>query len=337
MKRRIPILLVVVAVAAAVYFFYHRPAQNVSAGNSLRLSGNIEAHESVVSFKVQGRVVDLPVEEGQWVEAEAVLARLEGDDLRQQAALDQAATGVRAAELQLAEAGARRQEVEAAQQVLRDAQADLEQKKLDFQRADTLFREKVGPEQARDQADTNLKRATAAVERAKENLSQLREGTRKEQIAIARANLKQAQERAELSKLNVDYTVLRAPKAGVVVVRHAELGEVVNPGTPVVTMADLDHVWLRAYLPETELGHVRWGQEAVIKTDTFHNKTYQGKVSFISSKAEFTPKTVQTSKERVTLVYRVKIDLENPKHELKPGMPADADIWLGQGDPPCLR
>ena len=330
MKRRIPVILIVLAVAAAVYYFYYRSANQVEAGNTLRLSGNIEAHESVVSFKVQGRIVELPVEEGQWVEPGTVLARIEGDDFRQQTALDEATARVRAAELQLAEAGARRQEVEAAEQVLRDAQADLEQKKLDFERADTLFREKVGSQQVRDQAATNLKRATAAVERAQENLSQLREGTRKEQIAIARANLKQAQERVELSKLNVEYTVLRAPKAGVVVVRHAELGEVVNPGTPVVTMADLDNVWLRAYLPETELGRVRWGQEAAIKTDTFRNKTYRGTVSFISSKAEFTPKTVQTTKERVTLVYRVKIDLENSNHELKPGMPADAEIQLTQ-------
>ncbi len=330
MKRRIPVILIVLAAAAAAWFFYSRSANNVEAANTLRLSGNIEAHESVVSFKVQGRIVELPVEEGQWVEPGTVLARIEGDDFRQQTALDEATARVRAAELQLAEAGARRQEVEAAEQVLRDARADLEQKKLDFERADTLFREKVGSQQVRDQAETNLKRATATVERAQENLSQLREGTRKEQIDIARANLKQAQERVQLSKLNVEYSVLRAPKAGVVVVRHAELGEVVNPGTPVVTMADLDNVWLRAYLPETELGRVRWGQEAAIKTDTFRNKTYRGKVSFISSKAEFTPKTVQTSKERVTLVYRVKIDLENPNHELKPGMPADAEIQLPQ-------
>ena len=114
--------------------------------------------------------------------------------------------------------------------------------------------------------------------------------------------------------------------SGVVLVRQAELGEVVSAGTPVVTIADVDHLWMRGYLNETDLGRVKWGQSATIHTDTFSDKTYQGRVSFISSQAEFTPKSVETHKERVTLVYRIKIDLDNPNHELKPGMPADAVI-----------
>jgi len=116
----------------------------------------------------------------------------------------------------------------------------------------------------------------------------------------------------------------------VVVVRDAEPGEVVAPNTPVATIADLDHLWLRAYVSETDLGRVRWRQEATVRTDTFPGKTYRGRISFISDKAEFTPKSVQTFKERVTLVYRIKIDVENPNHELKPGMPADATIELSK-------
>jgi HlyD family secretion protein len=122
------------------------------------------------------------------------------------------------------------------------------------------------------------------------------------------------------------YTVLSAPVSGVVLVRQTELGEVVSPGTPVVTIADVDHLWVRGYLNETDLGRVRWGQSATVHTDTYPDKAYQGRVSFISSQAEFTPKSVETHKERVTLVYRIKIDLDNPNHELKPGMPADAVI-----------
>ena len=106
------------------------------------------------------------------------------------------------------------------------------------------------------------------------------------------------------------------------------------PGTPVVTLADLDHIWLRAYLPETDLGRIRWGQDAVITTDTYPGKQYHGRVSFIASDAEFTPKSVQTYKERVTLVYRIKIDIDNPSHELKPGMPADAHITLASENAP---
>ncbi len=96
------------------------------------------------------------------------------------------------------------------------------------------------------------------------------------------------------------------------------------PGTPVVTLADLDHVWLRAYINETDIGKVRYGEEADVTTDTYPGKIYKGRVSFISANAEFTPKSVETHAERVTLVYRIRIDIENPTHELVPGMPADA-------------
>ena len=138
---------------------------------------------------------------------------------------------------------------------------------------------------------------------------------------VARQNL-------EMSRIRLDYTFLRAPTSGVVTVRQAELGEIMAPGTPVVTIAGVDHLWLRGYIAETDLGRVRWGQPASVTTDTFPGKTYPGRVSFIASQAEFTPKSVETHKERVTLVYRIKIDLENPGHELKPGMPADAVISL---------
>jgi HlyD family secretion protein len=102
----------------------------------------------------------------------------------------------------------------------------------------------------------------------------------------------------------------------------------VSPGTPIVTLADLDHPWLRVYVAETDLGKVRWGQAVDVKTDTYPGKTYHGRISFISSEAEFTPKSVQTEKERVTLVYRVKVDVGNPNQELKPGMPADAVVQV---------
>jgi HlyD family secretion protein len=101
----------------------------------------------------------------------------------------------------------------------------------------------------------------------------------------------------------------------------------------VVTLADLDHIWLRAYVAETDLGSIHWGQEATVTTDTYPGKQYHGRISFISSDAEFTPKSVQTNKERITLVYRIKIDIDNPNHELKPGMPADAQIDLAAASP----
>ena len=129
-----------------------------------------------------------------------------------------------------------------------------------------------------------------------------------------------------MAEIVLGYTTLRAPFDGVIVVRQAELGEIMAPGTPVVTLADLDHVWLRAYINEPDIGKIRLGQDVVVKTDTYPGKTYSGRVSFISSAAEFTPKSVETHAERITLVYRIRIDISNPTHELVPGMPADAAL-----------
>jgi membrane fusion protein YbhG len=288
----------------------------------------------LVSFKVQGRIVELPVEEGQSVQAGALLARLDIDDYRQRVLIDEANVRVRQSNLALTLAGTREQEIKAAQQTMLDAQADMQQKKLDYDRAQRLFSEDAISAQDRDLADTALKRARATFQAAEQKYNEALEGSRKEDIAIAQANLKEASANLGMSRVNLDYTVLRAPTAGVITVRQAELGEVVVPGTPVVTLADLDHIWLRAYVAETDVGRVRWGQDAVITTDTYPHKQYHGRISFIASDAEFTPKSVQTYKERVTLVYRIKIDIDNASRELKPGMPADANITLAANTTP---
>jgi len=325
MKRTVLIILGALAVMAGGYL-YVRTAANQAADTTLRISGNIEAHESVVSFKVQGRIVELPVQEGQYVKQGDLLARLDNDDYGQQVSVDEATVGTREAELELAVAGSRVQEIQAAKQTLIDAQADLELKRAEFRRRQALLAEQGVSREDLDNAASNLKRAQATYERIKQTYDQIVEGTRKEEIAVRRANLAFAREALQMSRVKLAYTVLSAPVSGVVLVRQTELGEVVSPGTPVVTIADVDHLWVRGYLNETDLGRVRWGQSATVHTDTYPDKAYQGRVSFISSQAEFTPKSVETHKERVTLVYRIKIDLDNPNHELKPGMPADAVI-----------
>jgi len=331
MKPKIAIVVVIgVLAAAVVYFFYFRPRWTAekSQPNVLKLSGNIETHESIVGFKVSGRIVDLPIEEGQWVQPGAVLARLDTADYRQQLEMDEAAVQVQRTQLDLGLAGTRPQQLEVARQALVNAKADLAQKQLDYTRAETLYREQVGSQVARDQAETNLKSAQTTAHSAQQQYDQALEGTRKEQLAVDRAQLVQAVQKADLSRVYLGYTTLRAPKAGVILVRDAELGEVVAPNTPVITLGDLDHVWLRAYVNETDLGRIHWGQPVTVRTDSYPGKVYHGRISFIASQAEFTPKSVQTFQERVTLVYRIKIDLENSNHELKPGMPADAEIQL---------
>jgi HlyD family secretion protein len=325
MKRVIPLLLLLAIGGGVVYFhpqWYRKPA----ATNALKLSGNIEAHESLVSFKVTGRIIDLPVDEGMTVKAGDLLSRLDNDDYRQQVAVDDATAHQRARQLTLALAGSRPQDVEAARLAMLDAQADLDQKKRDFARFEALYEKDEIPGQTRDQAATNATRARSTYDRAQQVYSELVEGTRKEELEVDRANIHQANQVIELSHIKLAYTILRAPFSGVVLVRQAELGEVVSPGTPIVTLGDLDHLWVRVYVPETDLGKVNLGQFVNVHTDSFPGKTYPGRVSFISSEAEFTPKSVQTEQERVTLVYRVKVDLDNPRQELKPGMPADVEI-----------
>ena len=337
MKRFIPVAILLIAAIVAGIYYYPRLTSKPAPVTQLALSGNMEAHESLVSFKVPGRILELPVEEGQSVAAGALLARLDDEDYKQRVRMDESTVRVRESSLALAQAGARVQEVKAAQQNMLDAQAALDQRKIDNERAQQLFAKDEISAQDRDNAATALKRAAAVLEGARQRYEEAVEGTRKEEIAVAQANLGQSRASLGMSRVNLDYTILRAPSAGVITVRQAELGEVVSPGSPVVTLADLDHLWLRAYIAETDLGRIHWGQDAAITTDTYPGKQYHGRISFISSTAEFTPKSVQTNKERVTLVYRIKIDVENPNHELKPGMPADAHIELATANAPTSK
>ena len=320
MKTRIVLLVAVLTFGAGAWTGYSLFFKDGSPTDSLLVSGNIEAHESVVSFKaVQSRVVELPFDEGQWVKAGTILARLDDSDYRQQVAINEAA--LRVQEQMLASA---MQKLEAARATISNDNADLAQKKIDYSRSQNLWNEKIISGDQRDHTETALKQSNAAMQR---DLAM--EHGAEQDIAVVKASIRNASENLELAKIMLGYTTLRAPFSGVILTRQTELGEVMQPGTPVVTLADLDHVWLRAYVAETDLGRIRWGQAATVHTDTYPDRAYPGQISFIASEAEFTPKSVETHKERVTLVYRIKIDVENPRHELKPGMPADATIHLG--------
>jgi HlyD family secretion protein len=171
-----------------------------------------------------------------------------------------------------------------------------------------------------------VEQARAALAGAEERLSLVKEGARRETIDQARARRRQAAEGLALAKTRLSHATVVSPLSGTVLSRNAEPGEYVAAGTPVVTVADLRDVWLRAYIPETDLGKVRLGQAVAVTTDSFPGKKYGGTVSFIAPDAEFTPKSVQTQKERVKLVYRIKVTVANPAAELKPGMPADTMI-----------
>jgi HlyD family secretion protein len=255
--------------------------------------------------------------------------------------------------------GNRPQDIQQSGAAVTDAKAQLDYAKSDWDRAQVLFKNEDISRQQYDQFRMKLDSATAMLHQAEERYSLMKEGARAEDIAGARAVVARAQaavktaeanrlelqrkeeelgaRRAEIdrsraqegiSESQLGDTAVYAPMDGMVLVKSAEVGEVIAAGTNVMTIGDLDHPWLRAYVSETDLGRVKVGQTVKLTTDSFPNKTYTGHITFISSDAEFTPKQIQTKEERVKLVYRLKIEVENSAHELKSNMPIDAEIIL---------
>ncbi len=292
---------------------------------------------------------------------------LKNIELQDQATLQevsQAESAVEAAQakLQLLLAGSRPQEIQQAKAGLEQNQADLVKRKADMDRAQKLFKDNYISAQDWDSAKNAYEVALANHKKAEENYALVVEGPRKEEIDAARAQWEQSKASLKLAKAHriqvdvlrqdlataqaqvkeaasaievintqIEYSNLYAPISGVVLVKNTEVGEFIVPGGAVVTLGDVKRPWLKAYINEADLGKVKLGQKVSVTTDSHPGKIYPGKIIFISSEAEFTPKNVQTAKERVKLVYRIKVNLENPQGELKPGMPADARIHVKEG------
>ena len=328
MKKGIIVALLLAVVALAVFFLRRGPEEEQSG--VLRISGNVELTEVELSFKVPGRVLARAVDEGALVQRGEVVATLEDAELKDQVTLAQAEAAAAAATLAELEAGSRREEVAQGEALLARAEAEAARVAADYQRQEALFAREVIPKRELEAARAAHDQARASVRERREALQLLRKGARRERIDEARARHAAALARLSTAKERSGYATLTAPISGVVLSKAVEPGEQVAAGTPVVTLGDMEQCWLKGYIPETELGRVKLGQSARVSTDSHPGRVYEGKVSFISSEAEFTPKSVQTEKERVKLVYRIKITLANPNMELKPGMPADAEIELGE-------
>ena len=244
--------------------------------------------------------------EGAVAQQQVDLQRTARDSAR--AALDQAR-----ARLAEAEAGARAEEERQAEAALAQAEANVRGAARGLATAEELYRDRLALKQETDAAEAQYRAAAEAK-------------------AAAEAQVEAAEAaRAAAAKKLADATV-RAPMDGVVVLKIREPGETVAAGQPILRLADLDHMWLRVYVPETELPRVKLGQAAEVTTDADPGKVYEGRVTEISQQAEFTPKNVQTREQRVKLVFGVKVSVENPKQELKPGMPGDARIRVGKRD-----
>jgi HlyD family secretion protein len=327
-KKPILLVIFIVFVAAIVYSYSFLKRSQRGNEQYIKVSGNIEATEVNVGFKISGRIVHRSCDEGDWVEKGQVLARLDDEDLRQRCEVSRATLVSTQARLDKLLAGSRPEEIREAEAAVQQAQFDMQNKQITYERMEMLYGKQVIAKEAYDNAETAFKVAKAAFQRAQEVYRLVKEGPRKEDIDDARAQVEQARASLKLTETQLSYTVLYSPISGVVLVKSGEVGEVLNPGTSVLTLADIQNVWLKAYVSETDLGKVKWGQEVIVTTDLRPKKDFKGKISFISSQAEFTPKNIQTEKERVTLVYRIKVDLQNPDRELKPGMPADGKILL---------
>jgi HlyD family secretion protein len=275
--------------------------------------------------------------------------------------IEQRKADVASAEARLEELknGSRPQEIQEARAAVEAAQAEFDRAKRDWDRAQPLYKNDDISTQQYDQFRSRFENADAALKQARDREALVQAGPRVEQIRAqqgqverARGALKMAEANAlEIKRREQELTTRRAevgrskaslsliesqmadtiaasPVDGVVLVKSADVGEVLAPGTAVVTVGDIDHPWLRGYINETDLGKVKIGSKANVTTDSYPGKVYPGRVTFISSEAEFTPKQIQTQQERVKLVYRIKIQVENPQHELKSNMPADAEIVL---------
>ncbi len=276
--------------------------------------------------------------------------------------IDMRKATLKQAEVRLAEllAGSRSQEIGVARAAAEEARTQYVLATQDWERAQTLYKNDDISTSQRDQFKTRCDATAAALKRAEDQLALVVEGPRKEDIDAARAQVEQAQANLKLSEATrlelkrkeqeiesrraqihqaraqlaitdsqLDDAVILSPVNGVVLVKSAEVGEILAPGTTVVTLGEMDKPWLRGYINETDLGRVKYGAKVKVTTDSAPGKIYWGRISFISSEAEFTPKQIQTQEERVKLVYRIKIEIENPQHELKLNMPADAEIQLG--------
>lgn len=329
MKRK-PVLIVVVVVAlAAAGVFLYRTTREAAADPLLRASGTVEATDAQLGFSMSGTISEIHAAEGDAVESGAVVASLAHRVVSAQREQAEAQVAAARAQLRDLELGARREEIAEARAAVDAAGDRLADARRDAERSGTLFAGGAVPRESLDKAELAVEVAQSQLTQARERLRLLEAGPRREKIDGQRAVLAQAEASVKTFDATLANMIVTAPFAGVVTVRHREPGEVVAAGSPVVTLLDVADRWVRIYVPEDRIGAVHLGARATLTTDTYPGKRYPGEVTFIASEAEFTPKNVQTQKERVRLVYAVKVRVsDDPERELKPGMPADVEMEL---------
>ena len=326
MKRFIIILLVLAAAGYGSWAWYQKTR---NASHELTLYGNVDIREVNLGFRVSGKILELLKDEGDMVNAGEVVARLDGEPYRREVEEATAQVASLNAKVDMMEAGYRQEDIAQARAVVAERDATLKNADRALKRAKELAATKVMAQQELDDATARFSEAQARLKSADASLRLMEAGYRTEEVQQAKADLARAEAALETAKIRLEDTVLKAPSAGVVITRALEPGAIVQPGATVFTVSLKDPVWVRAYVHEPELGKLHPGAQVQVFTDSRPNQPYAGQVGYISPRAEFTPKSVETTELRTSLVYRLRIVVANADEGLRQGMPVT--VKLGGG------
>ena len=327
MKKRILfVILVLVLALGGATFWWFRERAHPGDPHTLLLHGNVDIREVNLGFRVAGKLSQVALDEGDPVKAGELLARLDDEPYRREVEESRAQTASLRARVQLLEAGNRPQEIAQARAAAREREVTLANAERVFKRQEELFASKAVAIQDRDDAEARYREAEARLKSAHEQLALLEAGFRAEDIAQAKAEHARAEATLASAELRLADTVLKAPSDGVVLTRAQEPGAILQAGTTVLTVSLREPVWVRAYVHEPDLGRIHPGLKVEVQTDSRPGKPYAGQIGYISPRAEFTPKNVETPELRTTLVYRLRVVVEKPDDGLRQGMPVVAKV-----------
>ena len=314
------------SITSLIFIFIISGCSDNENKDRIKASGTIESVNVTVSSKVVGQILKLNFNEGDKVKKGDMLVELDHDMLDIQ--LRQAESGVDLAnaQLKLLKSGARKEDIKQTEELVKQAKINLDLAYKDKERIIELFNGNATTKQQYDAAISRYDVALAQYNQSRENLKKVKNIIRPEEIEQSEANLKRSIAGADLLRESIEECKIYAPVDGIVSKKFVETGEIISPSSSILRISNLETVDLVIYIPETDLAKVKLGQDAEIQIDAFKDKSYTGKITFISPEAEFTPKNIQTPDERTKLVFAVKIRIPNPQMELKPGLPADAII-----------
>jgi HlyD family secretion protein len=331
MKRFVVLFLLAAAAGTAYWWWIGHPAETVR--DQLLLYGNLDLRQVNLAFNGSERIETLLVQEGDHVHKEQVLGTLQMERLNAAVAQARARVDAQSQILRRLENGTRPEEIDQARANVNAAQTDVNNTRRTYERLRETARAGATSQQNMDNAQAAFEVAQAQLRVRQKSLDLALAGPRKEDIAEAHASLQANEANLSLLKRDLANATLLSPVDGVIQNRLLEPGDMASPQKPVLTIAVMDPKWVRAYVSEPDLGKVRSGMKATVTTDSFRGKEYPGWVGFISPSASFTPKSVETTELRTSLVYEVRIFVNDPSDELRLGMPATVRIPLSQPAP----